>query len=92
MIEADIVLGTLENDTSGQQIPVMGHPPANVSDITLETFLTKILDYNTLNPDRQKGVKLDFKSTVVYEGSIGILNSLWKRVWNIFCYGLSTER
>lgn len=80
MIEADIVLGTLENDTSGQQIPVMGHPPANVSDITLETFLTKILDYNTLNPDRQKGVKLDFKSTVVYEGSIGILNSLWKRM------------
>uniref|UniRef100_A0A1B0DLU2 Menorin-like domain-containing protein n=1 Tax=Phlebotomus papatasi TaxID=29031 RepID=A0A1B0DLU2_PHLPP len=46
MIEADIVLGHLVDDPSGPEIPVMGHPPVNISDVSLKSFLTQILEYN----------------------------------------------
>lgn len=82
MIEADIVLGTLINDTSGREQPVMGHPPANTSDISLEEFLTKILQFNNniTNISEKKGVKLDFKSTIVFNGSVQMLENLWSQM------------
>lgn len=80
-IEADIVLGTIINDPSQIIQPVMGHPPNVVSDITLQSFLTKILDFNRDKDERnRKGVKLDFKSIEVFEGSLSMLTSLWDSV------------
>jgi Uncharacterized conserved protein (DUF2181) len=61
-------------------LPVMGHPPATTSDITLENFLNDILNFNKVNPSKQKGVKLDFKSIEVFEGSLPLLRSLWASV------------
>lgn len=80
MIEADIILGTLRNDTSGPTIPVMGHPPNVDSDITLETFLGNILNHNAAHQNQTKGVKLDFKSTEVFVKSVSLLERLWPTV------------
>ena len=65
MLEADVILrgqGT-ENQTD---IPVMAHPPATDSDITLEEWLERVLP-------SPKGMKLDFKGTDVLEPSMVIL-------------------
>ncbi|XP_036345600.1 protein FAM151B-like, partial [Rhagoletis pomonella] len=59
MIEADIVLGRLNN--TDDELPVMAHPPANSSDLSLCDA---------------KAVKLDFKSIEVFEGSLDILSQL----------------
>lgn len=74
-IEADILLGFLENDPNKQnEIPIMAHPPATTSDLSLEDFLTQIQDYNTaVEPSKVKGVKLDFKSIGALERSIEII-------------------
>ncbi|XP_055916717.1 protein FAM151B [Eupeodes corollae] len=74
MIEADIVVGKI--NSSGPDLPVMGHPPAQTSDISLESFLHQILHFNN-NTNRKKGVKLDFKSIEVFEGSLAMLQDLW---------------
>jgi hypothetical protein len=78
MIEADIVYGRLMNDSSEVLQPVMAHPPLLESDISLKSFLTQIMNFNKENSrERQKGVKLDFKSTDVYSNSLPILIELW---------------
>lgn len=77
MIEADVILGQINN--SGNSLPVMGHPPMISSDVTLNDFLLKIVDYNS-NSTNSKGVKLDFKSIEVFEASVDILDNLWKKV------------
>ncbi|XP_033158081.1 protein FAM151B [Drosophila mauritiana] len=71
-IEADIVLGKLNGD--GEDMPIMAHPPANVSDLTLADFLYQIINFNRDHEDQKKGVKLDFKSIEVFEGSLDILD------------------
>ncbi|XP_036214800.2 protein FAM151B isoform X2 [Bactrocera oleae] len=74
MIEADIVLGKLNN--TGEDLPVMAHPPANSSDLTLAEFMLRILEHNEEHGEDGKGVKLDFKSIEVFEGSLVILSEL----------------
>lgn len=74
-------MGTLINDASQVRQPVMGHPPINTSDISLQSFLTKILEFNSLKVEQdKKGVKLDFKSIDAFEDSLDILKSLWETV------------
>jgi len=81
MIEADIVYGYLFDDPSRQLRPIMGHPPATESDISLEEFLIQIYDFNNeTSEENRKGVKLDFKSTDVYESSLPMLNELWSKM------------
>jgi len=77
MLEADIILGQINN--SGTNLPVMGHPPMKSSDIALNDFLLRIVDYNS-NSITSKGVKLDFKSIEVFEASIDILDKIWKKI------------
>lgn len=78
MIEADIVYGRLINDTSNVLQPIMAHPPSLTSDITLKSFLTQVLSFNNMvTKQKQKGVKLDFKSTDVFENSLPMLIELW---------------
>ncbi|KAH8403143.1 hypothetical protein KR222_005833, partial [Zaprionus bogoriensis] len=72
MIEADIVLGQLNGE--GDALPVMAHPPAVISDLSLEDFLYQIKAHNEVNEGAEKGVKLDFKSIEVFEGSLAILD------------------
>lgn len=61
----------------------MGHPPSITSDITLQSFLTQILEFNRPKEEQnRKGVKLDFKSIEVFEGSLNMLKSLWESVSN----------
>ncbi|XP_070503465.1 protein FAM151B [Chironomus tepperi] len=84
-IEADIVYGYLINDESKLRQPIMAHPPAEESDITLESFLHQIWDFNMNSTrEKQKGIKLDFKSTDVFTNSISILNKMWDPNYEIW--------
>uniref|UniRef100_A0A182K955 Menorin-like domain-containing protein n=1 Tax=Anopheles christyi TaxID=43041 RepID=A0A182K955_9DIPT len=77
-IEADISLGYLKDDVNKElEIPIMAHPPATESDISLETFLQRILQFNreTTDSSKLKGVKLDFKSIGAFERSIDIIRA-----------------
>ncbi|CAH3869576.1 protein FAM151A isoform X1 [Pieris brassicae] len=65
MLEADIVLGHVKGK-DGPPIPIMAHPPATTSDLTLADFLTAVAQYNNVN-SKQKGVKLDFKTIEAFE-------------------------
>lgn len=78
MIEADIVYGTLFNDSTRELQPIMAHPPNIESDISLRSFLNQIMVFNTgTTKELQKGVKLDFKSTDVFQNSLPMLIELW---------------
>lgn len=81
MIEADVQLGTLSNDSS-LIIPIMAHPPNNVSDLSLETFLSKINDHNISNRTgtSRKGIKLDFKQIGAFLNSTTIISSYRNQV------------
>ena len=66
MFEADVIMRYNKNDTE----PVMAHPPANDSDLTLEVFLQSL-------KLTRKGIKLDFKSLMAVEPSMGLLQSVY---------------
>lgn len=83
MFEADVLLGTLINGTSNETIPIMGHPPANTSDLSLEQFLSTVQLYNTHNVNHTRGIKLDFKSIEVFENSLPIIEPLYDKVYAI---------
>lgn len=63
MLEADVSIAA--NSTT----PIMAHPPANTSDLTLEEFLDKVIAKNA-----SKGIKLDFKSIEAFNASKPILD------------------
>ena len=67
MIEADVSLGA-ENE------PIMAHPPANTSDLSLEQFLESVLA--STQSGEKKGIKLDFKFLGVVEPSLVMLDKL----------------
>jgi hypothetical protein len=66
MFEADVIMRYNRNVTE----PVMAHPPANNSDLTLKAFL------NSLKPTR-KGIKLDFKTIMALEPAMLLLQSVY---------------
>ncbi|KAL6438344.1 hypothetical protein ACFW04_004480 [Cataglyphis niger] len=70
MLEADVVMGKL-NTTNQTDIPIMAHPPAVESDLSLENFL----EIN-IHSNNTKGIKLDFKSNSAFESSKPILTKL----------------
>ena len=65
MMEADVSLGWLYGQIPAvdPRVPIMAHPPAFLSDLSLEEFLTKTM--NATGHGAKKGIKLDFKSTEV---------------------------
>jgi len=76
MIEADVITGHLidEPEVEGQKtdrIPIMGHPPAITSDLSLIEFLNA---WNNTN----KLLKLDFKSTEAFILAIPIMENAFK--------------
>jgi len=68
MIEADVSEGE-------GRIPIMAHPPANTSDLSLEKFLTDILSA-TNDTDTKKGIKLDFKDITIVETSLIMIEKM----------------
>ena len=68
VLEADVLEDPVRN------IPIMAHPPATTSDISLVQFLTQVLLHSP-----PKGIKLDFKQIEVVEPSLKILDSFQKR-------------
>ena len=79
MIEADVNLGVLEGTLD--IIPIMAHPPAVISDLSLEQFLETVIQaLDQGGPGLKKGIKLDFKSNQVIEPALQILESKLDRV------------
>lgn len=68
MIEADVSMGTLTTDNDSSIIPIMAHPPHKTSDLSLEQFLTTILESG-----KRKGIKLDFKDIDIVEPALVML-------------------
>ena len=66
MFEADVIMRYNRNDTE----PVMAHPPANNSDLTLSEFLHAL-------KSTRKGIKLDFKSIMAVEPAMRVLDSVY---------------
>lgn len=65
-------MGKLNN--TGIDLPVMAHPPSKTSDLSLDSFLQQIKQYNDQHSlQDMKGVKLDFKSIEVFEGALQTL-------------------
>ncbi|XP_060821750.1 protein FAM151B isoform X1 [Bombus pascuorum] len=72
MLEADVTLGILNGTSSNNtQIPIMAHPPATESNLTLEDFLNTVIRQNVT-----KGIKLDFKSIDAFNASKPILEKV----------------
>ncbi|XP_031772285.1 protein FAM151B isoform X3 [Apis florea] len=69
MLEADVVLGKVTGQDTVQ--PIMAHPPANESDLSLENFLNAVIEKKG-----RKGIKLDFKSIEAFNGSKPILDKV----------------
>lgn len=55
------------------KIPIMGHPPEDTSDLSLDDFLNRVADHNAKHVNSTKGVKLDFKSIEAVEKSIDLV-------------------
>lgn len=85
MLEADILMGTLTTDDTNQVIPIMAHPPKNSSDLSVQSFLEQVWKFNSANPDKVKGIKLDFKEIAAVAPSIvslkGISQNWTNEVW-----------
>lgn len=76
MIEADVITGHLidEPEVKGQKtdrIPIMGHPPAITSDLSLQELLDV---WNQTD----KLLKLDFKSTEAFTLALPIMEKAFR--------------
>lgn len=76
MLEGDVVLGKLNSNITNNyttDIPIMAHPPAKESDLSLEDFITN-------SNNGSKGIKLDFKTDEAFNKSKPILMKLRQNV------------
>lgn len=75
MIEADVITGHLIDEPEGgektDRIPIMGHPPAITSDLSLQEFLE---GWNRTD----KILKLDFKSTESFMLALPLMENMFK--------------
>ena len=74
-IEADVNLGWLVGHESDPQIPIMAHPPTDVSDLSLEDFMNRVIAATTTG-GKKKGIKLDFKLTGILLESYEIIKKV----------------
>lgn len=81
MLEADVVLGNfIQNASSSSPVstpntPIMAHPPANSSSLSLDMFLNITQKHNTDN-NKKVGIKLDFKSIEAFDASITLIKAI----------------
>ncbi|XP_050573991.1 protein FAM151B isoform X1 [Bombus affinis] len=72
MLEADVTMGILNNmSDNSSRIPIMAHPPAFKSNLSLKNFLDTVIQKNVT-----KGIKLDFKSIEAFNASKPILEEV----------------
>ncbi|XP_003402423.1 protein FAM151B isoform X1 [Bombus terrestris] len=72
MLEADVTMGILNNmNDNSSRIPIMAHPPAFKSNLSLKNFLDTVIQKNVT-----KGIKLDFKSIEAFIASKPILEEV----------------
>lgn len=80
MLEGDVLMGYLvpvEPWADPELVrPIMAHPPNNSSDLSVQLFLKQVSDFNKANPDKVKGIKLDFKEIEAVLDSIRWLKSI----------------
>ncbi|XP_023232018.1 uncharacterized protein LOC111631914 [Centruroides sculpturatus] len=69
-LEADVSLGDVMGPNPERSVPIMAHPPIVTSDISLQSWIEKVILAET-----GKGVKLDFKFIEIVEPSLQILKS-----------------
>ncbi|CAG2057798.1 unnamed protein product, partial [Timema podura] len=73
MLEADVEIGR-KGIFSFKKIPIMAHPPARRSDMSLKEFL------NNVAAAKSVGAKLDFKSMEAVEESINIIRDMIEKL------------
>ena len=78
MLEADVLLRGQGTDEQ-QAVPILAHPPAVDSDLSLQEFL------HWVHPSG-KGIKLDFKYIQVVETSLLILARHKHEVRTLCCF------
>ncbi|XP_015108930.1 protein FAM151A [Diachasma alloeum] len=66
MLETDVSLGQVYGNPD-ETVPIMAHPPATTSDLSLADFLDQTLETPT------SGIKLDFKTIEAFKASLPIL-------------------
>lgn len=74
MVEADVITGHLIDEPQGEKsdrIPIMGHPPAITSDLSLQEFL------DTMSHSEKK-LKLDFKSTEAFMLALPVMKNAFQ--------------
>lgn len=74
MTEADVITGHLIDEPQGEKsdrIPIMGHPPAVTSDLSLQEFLEAMIHTDKI-------LKLDFKSTEAFMLALPIMENAFK--------------
>lgn len=82
MLEADVTMGILNNmNDNSSRIPIMAHPPAFKSNLSLKNFLDTVIQKNVT-----KGIKLDFKSIEAFIASKPILEEVRNNVRIPFAY------
>ncbi|CAH1403882.1 unnamed protein product [Nezara viridula] len=89
MIEADIVLGwKSEEDRKNKTkpLPVMAHPPAVISNLTLAEFLETFMQSGA-----RKGIKLDFKSRGAFAASEWLIEKLYYEKYRDFPVWLNAD-
>ena len=81
MIEANVALGDLI-DGSQQNVTIVALPPVSTSDLTLNEFLSRIIEHNVnkTDPKTKVGFKLEFKSTDALEEGIRVLQQSYAQV------------
>lgn len=77
MLEADVSMGTITGGGT-EQIPIMAHPPAIESDLSLQHFLDGVVTAN-MNGKR-KGIKLDFKALAAVPLALEMLGQMSNKV------------
>eukprot|EP00124_Ichthyophonus_hoferi_P005171 Ihof_evm1s690 gene=Ihof_evmTU1s690 len=70
-LEADVLM----HSTKG---PIMAHPPATDSDLTLNDFLNEVMSYNRNMSSLKKAIKLDIKTQDALELLLDMLHEKWE--------------
>merc|ERR1719430_135815 len=73
-VAEDLTKVSWSHATNSRAKPIMAHPPANSSDLSLEQFLQSVLA--STQSGEKKGIKLDFKFLGVVEPSLIMLDNL----------------
>ena len=81
-LEADVMLSASD---PAMGVPIMCHPPARESDLTLQDFIAQVRLHNTRPHTIPKGIKLDFKEPravpmavqLLQKEALGGIRDLW---------------